>query len=399
MSKAEKWENKYLQERDAHQELKRKCNEQQLTITRMYTKFRMIESNFNKKGGADGESNALTKAVGVTGAASRKDAKETDNLIKDLRQENSALRKQNLTTKEKLRSAGLAGKLGGKRGKKISVVARRRGRGGNASGNVSGRFGRGGDENAPPLDAGEGAEGGGGRLESLLKDFASAAPVDAHDRRTRELVGALRERLVSTERRLQRLHGENNALRDRVGKGGSGGRKGGRAEVMEVGGGLMDGDAMAAQRELKDRETQLTLLRSRYEHLEAKHRAGRDMQESTVEKMEEDNRTIREMRRQLMQLKHDKEMFETQKHQVLDLEEELDETRRANADLESRLTALCENPFINTAFQSKKETDDLYRLRKTEKHHKMQVRGGGEGTGIREQGTGKRGQGTGKREE
>ena len=223
----------------------------------------------------------------------------------------------------------------------------------------------------------------------MLKDFASAAPVDAHDRRTRELVGALRERLVSTERRPQRLHGENNALRDRVGsgtgKGGSGGRKGGRAEVMEVGGGLMDGDAMAAQRELKDRETQLTLLRSRYEHLEAKHRAGRDMQESTVEKMEEDNRTIREMRRQLMQLKHDKEMFETQKHQVLDLEEELDETRRANADLESRLTALCENPFINTAFQSKKETDDLYRLRKTEKHHKMQVRGGGEGRGNREQ--------------
>jgi len=52
-TKAELMEERYLVARDENQALKKKVNEQQLTIKRMMTKVAIIEENLKRKGGPE----------------------------------------------------------------------------------------------------------------------------------------------------------------------------------------------------------------------------------------------------------------------------------------------------------------------------------------------------------
>ena len=54
----------------------------------------------------------------------------------------------------------------------------------------------------------------------------------------------------------------------------------------------MSGDVLELQRELRNKDAQLTLLNSRFEHLESRSRAAQEIHNKTLSKLEEDNMTI-----------------------------------------------------------------------------------------------------------
>ena len=80
--------------------------------------------------------------------------------------------------------------------------------------------------------------------------------------------------------------------------------------------------------------------------------------------MEDDNRTIRDMRRKLQLLGAEKESLEGYKERCADLEQEVGELRKQTAELEESMGRLCESPFINTAYKSEREMMELRKHRK-----------------------------------
>ena len=123
----------------------------------------------------------------------------TSRLINDLKKRN-ALQKANTDLREKLRLAIMenrqnASTPGGKRRMFVSAEEGQKRKGATHHGGREGLLPR--DEN----------------LQGMLKSFANTTNNVKHDKKTKELVGALRNRLVTTEKRLQRLLQENNDLR------------------------------------------------------------------------------------------------------------------------------------------------------------------------------------------
>ena len=64
----------------------------------------------------------------------------------------------------------------------------------------------------------------------------------------------------------------------------------------------MGGDLISLQRDIKDKSAQVLIMRGRYDHLEAKARAAAEIHERTVHMLEESNRTIRDLRRYVVNM-------------------------------------------------------------------------------------------------
>ena len=107
--------------------------------------------------------------------------------------------------------------------------------------------------------------------------------------------------------------------------------------------------------------------------MDARNQAGREIQERTVSKMEEDNRQIRSMRMEIQRLTHDKEVMEAYQRKSEDLEEECAEVRSAYRELEDRFKELCANPFINIKSTTKQEHDELLQLKRVDQQKRLQV--------------------------
>tara|TARA_B100000795_G_C22678076_1_gene390626 strand:- start:25 stop:891 length:867 start_codon:yes stop_codon:yes gene_type:complete len=273
--KSRLFEEKYLEERDKNVLLKRKTNEQEDTIKRLYTKIQMIEETLRRRGakGLDGSG-----TDGVKGSKPRRLADlEAEKLIADLRKRNASLKKDNTGIREKLRISTMA----------LNKAQKRPG----ARRPMTSSNSRSSNEN----------------LDGMLQNFSKSA-TGAQSKKTRELVSALRSRLVNTEQRLQTLARENSKLRQ------SGGLKAGRqhppAPSSSSSSSIMSGDVLDLQRDLRDKTAQLTLLNNRFEHLESRSRASQEIHNKTLNKLEEDNRTIRDLNRKLQMMQHDNEILE-----------------------------------------------------------------------------------------
>jgi hypothetical protein len=146
----------------------------------------------------------------------------------------------------------------------------------------------------------------------MLQNFSkSNSGSSAQAKKTRELVSALRSRLVNTEQRLQTLARENSKMRQSGGLGGSSRHPPAAPSSMHnASGGVMSADVLDLQRELRDKTAQNTLLNSRFEHLESRSRATGEIHNKTLNKLEEDNRTIRDLNRKLQMMQHDNEILE-----------------------------------------------------------------------------------------
>lgn len=80
-------------------------------------------------------------------------------------------------------------------------------------------------------------------------------------------------------------------------------------------------------RELRDKQAKLSILTNRYEKLESKSKAERDIQSRTLEQMETFNRAIRELRKQLQQVSAERDEYAARALKCREYEQEMETLR------------------------------------------------------------------------
>ncbi|KUF99556.1 DNA polymerase lambda [Phytophthora nicotianae] len=101
--------------------------------------------------------------------------------------------------------------------------------------------------------------------------------------------------------------------------------------------------------------------------------AEREIQEKTLEQMEQMNRQVHKLRTQLQDAVAEKEELEIRIMKAGDHEKDIALLREQNRRLEERMTSLCESPFINDAFQRKERIDKLFNLEKLTQEQKATI--------------------------
>lgn len=303
---------------------------------------------------------------------------DAEKFIQVLRSENAALRKKNQALAEKNRL--LHEKLAS-RPSKPSLSS-----------------------SAGPAKAGK--AGSGKRLTSGLHKTAGAevaafqgSDIESQAQSARQLhrhtfpgklEAALKSRLVLAEKQLVKLQKENEQLRaganvrrnardNNDSEGASddnddnddndGNRESGKPRNVK----LSSVEVEHMKRELRERQAQVAILNARYENLESNALAEREIQEKTLEQMEQMNRQVHKLRTQLQDVQIEKEELEVKASKHAELDKEVESLREQNHRLESRMTALCESPFINDAFQRKERIDRLFDLEKLTQQQKETI--------------------------
>jgi myosin heavy subunit len=308
---------------------------------------------------------------------------DAEKFIQVLRSENAALRKKNQALAEKNRL--LHEKLVSRPGKlslSSSVGPTKAGKAGTGKRLTSGSH------------KSTGAEAAAFQGSDIESQVQSARKLH-RDTFPGKLEAALKSRLVLAEKQLVKLQKENEQLRAGVNirrnvrnnndsEGSSDDNddndESGKPRLVK----LSSVEVEHMKRELRERQAQLAILNARYENLESNALAEREIQEKTLEQMEQMNRQVHKLRTQLQDVQIEKEELEVKANKHAELDKEVESLREQNHRLESRMTALCESPFINDAFQRKERIDRLFDLEKltqqqketitrlTDENHKLQ---------------------------
>jgi DNA repair exonuclease SbcCD ATPase subunit len=105
-------------------------------------------------------------------------------------------------------------------------------------------------------------------------------------------------------------------------------------------------DLLELERQLRDKTAHATLLKARYEHLEAKSAAERSLYDRAVTALEEQNAELRRTRSALQATEGDLQLLRSRMASVGDLEDELRRAQETIRRLEGTLTELAESPFL-----------------------------------------------------
>jgi Ca2+-binding EF-hand superfamily protein len=153
-----------------------------------------------------------------------------------------------------------------------------------------------------------------------------------------EIAKSYKARLDSAEDQLRLARDENDRLRglDQLHQ-----RTPSRGDNLER-------DDVAMQ--LRDAKWRLQQLQTQYDHAVSKAEAQQEAYKLSEEQIEENARKVRELRRALEDLRHEKEITDIKAARVTDLEEAVIELRQTNRSLEDKISRLCEAPFISDAF-------------------------------------------------
>eukprot|EP00752_Nemacystus_decipiens_P007715 g6898.t1 len=343
------WEEKYLRLRDDHTSLTQKANEQDDTIRRMNTKLSQIEKSLKLKyrlennpgsdppggtGGVGGQPMRAPSAggggpagigCGDGGGFGQPRNRENEQLVEELHRYNGALLRENSDLKAKIKSLNDA--LLKKKKELVSArLARTRATGAGPPGPRS------------PCPAARSA-GMRSRHVQLAKkrsadDMDAGATTQREDRKLAELVNKLRQRVSNAEEQLKEVRAENTRLRQ---------------DKLDAGCTPEDAheQAMAAAA-FAHREPAGGRVRSQDE-VETLHRELREAQ-------------LRDVRRELQDVLHERDIAVARGGRVDDLEETVSELRRHNRELENQVTRLCENPFISQAFRDQERSERVMEL-------------------------------------
>lgn len=198
-----------------------------------------------------------------------------------------------------------------------------------------------------------------------VKATTTTNPSSSSSERT--IVSALRKRLVASEKQILTLQNqlEQHHHCD--------------AHENENDGDTSNAKSSSSSRESRERQIQLNLLQNQYDLLESKSRAERDIQDRTLGQMEEFNKSIRQLRKDNQKLTFERDHYAKQGLKCTELEQELGQLREQNQRLETRMTSLCESPFINNAFEKKEFVDRMAELeesnvvQKQERQHEREA--------------------------
>ncbi|KAG7396672.1 X-linked retinitis pigmentosa GTPase regulator-interacting protein 1 [Phytophthora boehmeriae] len=363
------YEDKYLLLRDENTALKKKKNEQEATIKRMYTKLAIIEEALKKKRQADEKNNQEDPETGgnkATIVPVRRDL-DTEKFVAALKNENALLRKKNQTLMEKNRWL--------EEQNRQSATAKRRSHSAVSASRTAMKTKKSAGRTTP-TNLGEFAG-------STLKEQTKSARNLHRDTFSGDLEVALKKRLVIAEKQLMKLQKENEQLRGNSNRLILKPRRDNNADSGpsdEEEDDRGDNNAEPTQleidqlkRELRDRQAQLAILNARYENLESNALAEREIQEKTLTQMEQLNRQVHKLRNQLQDALMENEELEIKLAKAGDQEKDIALLREQNRRLEERMTSLCESPFINDAFQRKERIDKLFDLEKLTQEQKTTI--------------------------
>lgn len=115
-----------------------------------------------------------------------------------------------------------------------------------------------------------------------------------------------------------------------------------------------------------DVKWRLQQLQTQYDYMVSKTTAQTEANKHADAKIEEYHQKVKELRRSLEELRHEKEISDAKAMRVESLEDTVSELRQANRSLEDKITRLCETPFISDAFglhESKMRYEDMAKER------------------------------------
>ena len=160
---------------------------------------------------------------------------------------------------------------------------------------------------------------------------------DATSSNILEIAKGYKARLDSAEDQLQLARDENDRLRGLN-----------APHTGQARGDQLERDDTAMQ--LRDTKWRLQQLQTQHDHLVAKSDSQKEAYQFSEEQIEESAQKVRELRRVLEDLRHEKEITDIKAARVNDLEEAVIELRQTNRGLEDKISRLCEAPFISDAF-------------------------------------------------
>ncbi|KAF0693948.1 Aste57867_15131 [Aphanomyces stellatus] len=335
------FEDKYLDLKDENQALKRKKNEQEATIKRMYTKLAMLEETMKRKD-KEQTPEADSPVKGGGGSFGGKRDVETEKFIDELRRENAVLRRKtqvlaenqrHIQEKEKHKAA--LHQSGPRKKSPRATLATKRASNNHAHGPASMAS---------------------NHVTSTLERHSNTAREFHLTMKTKDvaLEAALKARLITAERHVVKLQRENDDLKESLAIEGH--------HVHNNNAHHHGDDVEQLRRELRDRQAQLVILNARYDNLESKAMAEREIQEKTLEQMDNFNRVIHRLRSELQETQVARDESDKKVTKAKEMRHELEMLRDQNQKLEERMTSLCESPFINDAFQRKERIDKLVTL-------------------------------------
>ncbi|KAF0737723.1 hypothetical protein AaE_008918, partial [Aphanomyces astaci] len=301
------FEDKYLDLKDENIALKKKKNEQEDTIKRMYTKLAMIEETLKRKEKEQvPEADSPVKG-GVAGTSFRRDV-ETERFIHELRRENAALRKKTQAMTESSRYGFQKDKQKVAASKKKGPVP------------VKHQSSPGHHHHQTPPSSNNTLKGHSSMARAMhhahhYASSSSAAAGGVRGRDDKSLEAALKARMVTAERHVVQLHRENADLKESHHHHHNNNNDGMNDSVEQL------------QRELRDRQAQLVILNARFDNLESKAMAEREIQEKTLEQMDNFNRVIHRLRSELQEAHMVRDDMEKKVAKAKDMREELEMLR------------------------------------------------------------------------
>lgn len=359
----------------------------------MYTKLAVIEQSMKRQAKA-GTGGGAGPAVRTT---TRRD-RENEDAIERLRGENEDLKRKVRVLREKLRAEEAKSKAAARRARAVGAAPglRRVGRGGKSSRPASAGAPRALRSSSgvvvseaavtdvsdqlreAPLDD---------LLQAVARDTSAPPTTAAQHARVQGLINALRERVVSAERRLDVLSQEKAALQRQLELARHHGDESSRiatakaaaaaaAAAAPVGGwvgGVSRDEIAALERDVKDKASQVVLWKNRFEQLDARSAAERDLHRRAAEALEDQNAQLRDANRQIHNLKGEVEGLRHRLQQFEDMEDDLRRERELKQTLEERLQKLCASPFISDSVETVEQAERLAELQKVDKQQKLQI--------------------------
>ncbi len=181
---------------------------------------------------------------------------------------------------------------------------------------------------------------------SLVEAASTARPSTAPAPSSAPVMDAsVQSRIINAEASAAALRAENEALRRQM----AGASAAAAASPAPANGSTVAvprGDLIELERQLKDKASQVLLLKSRYEALEGRSASERELYDRAVAALEAQNVQIRETRTALAAAENDISSLKSRLRGSEDMDGELRSAREEIRRLERALTDLCESPFI-----------------------------------------------------
>ena len=342
------WEDEYRRLYEKHGELKLLCSQQDDHIKKLQTKVRKLESDF-----------VQLERNSTKGSAKTPIDKEEENVINALKEQNLKLTgiNSNLVEKNKQLNEVLE-----KRKREISVLKGLQKSRPKSAGSISAK------ENIGEIEI-RGAPNPSGPLVGTKRTSSEAnvaPPVSSNtDSNLLEIARKYKAKLSAAEEQLAVLQNENQKLRIATSKG----SVAPAPPSMNMTASFTKGNNSELESQLRDSNWRLQQLQTQYDYLVSKSSANNQNAKYSEDQVEDYSKKVRDLRRILEELRHEKDISDAKAARVEELEETTRELRHANRSLEDKISRLCEAPFISDAFgkhenqmryeDASKEKDDL----------------------------------------